>query len=372
MRALLLFAIILFSSQVFSATSVDLKSINRKIGKIKIVLSKEKNQREIFLKRLQAAEIASGYLELQLRKTESTLKKQSKILKRLNHDQSIYQTKLTTQRHQLTNHLRAAYTIGQIPYPKLLLSQNDADHISHLIMYYRYLSKNQFSTIRDLRITLAYLQNNKTTIQTQTQILQHLQKQQRNEQAHLESFKYDRKRAIAELNNKIQTKSQRLTELLVNKKLLEQTLSQLEKQHQIENIIKRNFSALKGKLNWPTCGIILPCFGTPIEQSELKWDGILIQASENQPVYAIASGKVVFAKWLSGYGLLLIISHGNGYMTLYGWNHNLYKRPTETVQKGELIATVGRSDNYKKPALYFAIRHDAKPLNPLLWCREKN
>ena len=372
MRALLLFAIALLLSQVLSATSVDLKSINRKIEKIKIALSQEKNQREVFLKKLKAAEIASGHLKLQLQKTEGTLKKQSTNLKKLNHDQSIYKTKLTTQRHQLTNHLRAAYMIGQGYYPKLLLSQNDAERISHLIMYYRYLSKNQLSAIRDLRTTLAYLQNNQTTIQTQTQILKYLKTQQRNERMRLESFKFDRKRVIAALNNKIQTKNQRLTELLVNKKLLEQTLIQLARQHQIENIIKRNFSSLKGKLNWPTYGTILPYFGTPIEQSELKWDGILIKASENQPVYAIASGKVVFAKWLPGYGLLLIINHGNGYMTLYGRNHNLYKRSAEIVQKGELIATVGRSGGYEKPALYFAIRHDAKPLNPSLWCREKN
>ncbi len=167
-------------------------------------------------------------------------------------------------------------------------------------MYYHYLSKDQLSAIHNLQSTLARLRQNQTSIQAQTHILQNLQKQ-----------------------------------------------------HQIKAIMKQDFAALKGKLSWPTEGSVLPYFGIPIDQSELKWDGILIRAAEDQPVYAVASDKVVFAKWFPGYGLLLIINHGHAYMTLYGRNHNLYKKPGDMVQKGDLVATVGQSGGYEKPSALF-------------------
>ena len=109
-------------------------------------------------------------------------------------------------------------------------------------------------------------------------------------------------------------------------------------------------------------------FGLPIQQSELKWAGELIEATDEQPVYAIAAGTVVFSKWLEGYGLLLIVNHGGGYMSLYGRNHSLYKREGEKIAGGDLIASVGQSGGYETPALYFGILYNAKPLDPNQWC----
>ena len=360
----------IFILQAIAANSTDLKQINYKIKTIKSMLSKEKNQRKFFLKKPKVTEVISGRIRLQLQKIEAVLKKESKIFKKLNYDQTIYQSKLATQRYKLAIHLRAVYMIGQELYLKLFSSQNDAQRINHLLTYYRHLSKDQLFAIQNLQITLTHLQQNQASIQSQMNTLQSLKKQQSNEQTHLRALKHERKKVIDELNNKINTKNQRLIELLADKQLLEQTFGQLEKQHQIETLINKNFIALKGKMGWPTKGTILPCFGMPIKQSELKRDGILIKAPEDQPVYAVADGTVIFSKWLPGYGLLLIISHGHGYMTLYGRNHNLYKRSGDMVKKGELITTVGRSGGYEKPALYFAIRHNAKPLNPTMWCHK--
>jgi septal ring factor EnvC (AmiA/AmiB activator) len=121
-------------------------------------------------------------------------------------------------------------------------------------------------------------------------------------------------------------------------------------------------------MGWPTKGHILDYFGTKIYHSELRWSGILIKAPENQKVHAIANGKIVFANWLPGYGLLLIINHGHGYMSLYGRDHSLKKKVGDMVKKGDVIATVGKSGGYRHSALYFAIRHNAEPLSPKKWC----
>lgn len=130
----------------------------------------------------------------------------------------------------------------------------------------------------------------------------------------------------------------------------------------------KNFALLRGKLPWPTKGTVLHYFNTTIAKSELKSTAELISAPDEQPVYSVAPGVVVFSKWLEGYGLLIIINHGEGYMTLYGRNHSLYKHEGDQVAAGDLIATVGQSGGYEKPALYFAIRYNAKPLDPNQWC----
>ncbi len=128
------------------------------------------------------------------------------------------------------------------------------------------------------------------------------------------------------------------------------------------------FTNLQGKLHWPTAGNVTTHFGTELGNSQLKYDGVLIQAPEGQPVHAIYQGRVIFANWLHGLGLLLIIDHGNGYMSLYGHNQSLYKKAGDTVKPNELIASVGNSGAPGPTGLYFEIRHNGQPVNPEQWC----
>ena len=354
----------------YAGQHAQLQQLNNKIAIIKAVLSKDRYKRSYYLQKLKSTEISSGRIMLQLQRTTRHLKQQRSLLKKLNRNKNAYQLKLAKQRDWLAHQIRDAYSLGREPYLKFILNQTDANRISRLLIYYRYMSQNRLSIIHELQQTLSQLQSNQIQIQSQTKILTKLQHQQHHESSRLENIKQNRQSAITNLNKEIHTKNQRLAELLANKHLLEQTISRLERSERVRAAMKHDFAKLKGNLAWPTKGKILPYFGTKIYQSRLKWDGILIKAPANQPVYAVADGKVVFAKWLPGYGLLLIISHGHGYMTLYGRNHNLYKKPGDVVQKGDLIATVGQSGGYEKSALYFAIRHNAKPLNPLIWCHK--
>lgn len=119
---------------------------------------------------------------------------------------------------------------------------------------------------------------------------------------------------------------------------------------------------------WPTKGAITIHFGSPIEQSSWSWSGIIIAAPENQGIQAVSSGRVVYADWFTGYGLLLIIDHGSGYMSLYGHNSSFRKKLSDYVEAGEIVATVGRSGS-EEPGLYFAIRYNGRPVNPERWCR---
>ena len=173
---------------------------------------------------------------------------------------------------------------------------------------------------------------------------------------------------MSKISEGISNKNIKLQQLLRNKERLEAMINALQRE---STQASQGFSKKRGGLNLPTDGIISTRFGTQIEQSELRWTGVLIRAKENSPVHAIAGGKVVFAKWMEGYGLLMIIDHGGGYMSLYGRNHYLYKKTGDHVRAGEEIAAVGNSGGFEQPALYFGLRHNGQAVDPLTWCTPK-
>ena len=154
-------------------------------------------------------------------------------------------------------------------------------------------------------------------------------------------------------------------------------LHSLVKQLQAEQIIALPletagdipFKQLKGALEWPTRGRLTTLYGA-LKAVGLKWDGVIISAPEGQEVKSIHHGRVAFADWLRGFGLLLIIDHGDGYMTLYGHNQSLFKEIGEWVKPGETVALVGRSGGKGSAGVYFGIRYNGRPVNPQSWCRK--
>jgi septal ring factor EnvC (AmiA/AmiB activator) len=132
--------------------------------------------------------------------------------------------------------------------------------------------------------------------------------------------------------------------------------------------LKTDFSTLKGKLPWPVRGRLAQRFGS--SRAEGTWDGVLINAIEGMEIKAVTRGKIVYAEWLRGYGLLTIIDHGQGYMTLYAFNQSLYKRVGDSVESGDVIASVGQSGGRTQAGLYFGIRNKGEPVDPLEWCQK--
>jgi septal ring factor EnvC (AmiA/AmiB activator) len=175
---------------------------------------------------------------------------------------------------------------------------------------------------------------------------------------------------MQEINQHIQINNNQLKKLLQNKQQLQATIEKLNTaaSSNTKFISHHPFSKLHSKLPWPTQGHIRHAFGAQINQSELTWDGTIINAPLGQSVRAIASGRVIFAKWMAGYGLLLIINDGGGYLTLYGRNQMLLKTVGDVIQTGEKIATVGKSGGFLQPGLYFSIRYNGKAVNPGIWC----
>ncbi len=347
------------------AESSSLSTINQKISSIKQQLNKDTSNRNQLQKKLKNLDEQTATLSKSIQKTQRQAKQKRIRIRKLEQQKDQFQNTLHRQKKQLIQELQAAYMASRQPYLKLLLSQHNPQELNRIAQYYRYLHEYQEKRINALEKTIENIQANKQQLHKEQQQLQQLASQQKKQKSSLTKTSQQRKTLIHTINEKIKAHNQSLNVLNQNKIQLNQTIQQLNKPDIPSN---RLFTDQKGSLSWPTKGRITHHFGTKIQQSELTWSGVVVRAPEGQPVKAIASGDVIFAKWLSGYGLLVIINHGDGYMSLYGRNQAIYTKEGDHVDAGQQIATVGQTGGFDSPSLYFAIRHNAKPLNPSLWC----
>ncbi|OGT97784.1 MAG: hypothetical protein A2298_03235 [Gammaproteobacteria bacterium RIFOXYB2_FULL_38_6] len=347
-----------------------LKQILNKIENVKSDIVQAASKKSHLQSSLKQTETSLAELEHQMDQTRHSLKAQQKILSDLQQKTKQNQHHLDTEREALTVQLRAAYISGRQPYLKLLLNEEDPNKLGRMLIYYRYINKDRIDLINTLLNTLQQIEQTQEQIEVHTNALHDLENQQIEQEKKLNKTTHTRQQVISQIDASIQTKKQKLDQLIQNKENLEATIKKLNESKIYFQTEGKSFLQLRGHLPWPTRGNIIEPFGQTIANSQLKTDGVLIQTPNGQAVYALASGKVIFAHWVTGYGLLLIIDHGNGYMTLFGRNTALYKNVGDIVHAGDLIATVGNSGGYATASLYFAIRYNGKPINPSNWCRK--
>ena len=320
-------------------------------------------------------------IEKQLKQDDLAIAKAARAINTL--ENKLSQTKetiavLATKKKQLTQEkkqqeqllaqqLRSAYTTGQHDYLKLLLNQDKSEKIQRTISYYQYLNKARTAEIDKFQATLAQLLQVTTEHQAQIKNLQTLKNAQILQDAQLKETKVKRNKTLAKLSKKLLSGQQQLAKLQAEESNLNQALQKLAVLIQAE-IDLTGLSKLKRKLSWPVKGRMRHRFGSR-KQGYLKWKGVLLRAPIGKQVQTIHNGTVLFSDWLKGYGLLTVIDHGNGYMSLYAHNQTLLKSVGERVETGEPIALVGQSGGQEQSGLYFEIRHQGKAVNPKLWCK---
>jgi septal ring factor EnvC (AmiA/AmiB activator) len=253
-----------------------------------------------------------------------------------------------------------------------------------MMVYFNYLNKERLKKLADFEAAVQRLDQLDMQKQTETELLEHDLERKKTEQAALDEARKQRNELLVQIGNDFSSSEQQLNQLQESQNRLKSLLASLpiteeelaadaeqtkELSASIENFseLKTDFSALKGKLPWPVIGRLAHKFGSP--RTEGSWDGVLIDAGEGMDIKAVNRGKVVYAEWLRGYGLLTIIDHGQGYMTLYAFSQSLYKRTGDSVEAGDVIASVGQSGGRSQAGLYFEIRKKGVPIDPLEWCR---
>ncbi len=348
-------------------TKKDLTDIKQKIEQQKTQIELSNKQQQRIEQQLKSDDLA---IAASAAKMNATSKQQALTQDKINKLKQQQQVLLKNKQQQesvLAEQIRSAYSAGHHDYLKLLLNQQDPSKVERTLTYYQYLNDARMSSIENFEQVITELAKIEQQQLEQAEQLQQLVQQQLAQKQAIETRQDQRQATLKALNSQILSSKQRLNKLESEEKSLIQTLARIQAKLQREKELK-GLSKLKKKLKWPVKGRIAHNFGTK-KQGYLRWKGVLLNASVGNNVNTIHNGTVLFADWLKGYGLVIVIDHGDGYMSLYGHNQTLLKSVGDRVEIGEPIALVGQSGGQSRSGLYFEIRHQGKPVNPKLWCR---
>ncbi|WP_286233857.1 murein hydrolase activator EnvC family protein [Thalassotalea sediminis] len=345
-----------------------------KLDKVKQAIAKEKNtiqqvdkERASLLDQLKKDELAISKQAKALNNTVQQLAKTQKTLTELASEKQQLLSDKRQQESLLAKQLRTAYSSGHHDYLKLILNQENPGKVQRTVSYYQYLNKARIEEIETFQATILRLNKVEEKQQHQQQQLAQLKTQQVQEKRELEKGKSRREKTVKALNNQLMTAKQQLEKLEAEEENLVAALARIARLSK-QDFALSGLSKLRGKLNWPVKGKLSRSYGSR-KQGYLKWKGVLLSAPLGRTISTIHNGVVLFSDWLKGYGLVTVVDHGNGYMSLYGHNQALLKSVGDRVETGEPIALVGQSGGQNQSALYFEIRHNGKAVNPKIWCR---
>ncbi len=350
----------------------QLKQLRARIADLRQHLQTVREHQGDARKDLRQVEQRVGEVSRSLHKLQGRIDDQQQRLKKLDSKRDRLRDRLGAQRHMLARQLRSSYMLGRQEQLKILLNQGDPTTVQRALVYYDYFNRARTRRIHHALDQLDALRQVQADIEQEQQRLQGLYAEQEQQRDKLKAERAARAKVLAALDKEVRDKGGRLNAMVRSEKELQQVLQSL--QQALSDIPPdhhdtRPFATLKGQLPWPVGGRIAVSYGSRRSFGKLRWRGVIIRAPRGTPVHAISHGRVAFADWLRGYGLLIIIDHGHGFMTLYGHNQSLYKDVGEWVEPGEVIASVGDSGGQNKSGLYFELRRQGRPLNPDRWCR---
>jgi murein hydrolase activator len=341
----------------------------------------------------------------QLRELEQEQRRANAELTALQEASAATEKRIEQQQESLSEAIRAAHQRGQSDALKLMLSGRDPNQTARDLRYLASLSRAQLELIESLKTDLAKLEQLKTEASNKSAILAELREARLKEQKKLQSERNEREKLLSKLAAQIKKQrseiatlkrdEQRMTQLVerLNRLVAEKAAREKAAREKAAKSAKaptksaagrplgvntrtpepfqtdKPFSRLKGSLHLPVKGELMNRFGTPREEGGVSWKGLFIRATQGSVVKAIAAGQVVFSEWLRGFGNLIIVDHGEGYMSLYSNNESLYKQVGDLVQPGDAIASVGNSGGQSNSGLYFEMRHQSRPINPMHWVK---
>ncbi|MDJ0739119.1 MAG: peptidoglycan DD-metalloendopeptidase family protein [Gammaproteobacteria bacterium] len=352
----------------------ELDTVRERISGLRAQMRDTSGEKSALTDRLQSAEQQIGRLARKLRVLDGRLTRQRQRLANLDTERQAQQRALEGQRAALVSQVRAAYAMGRQERLKILLNQQDPATVSRVMAYYDYLGRARAQKMQVIRDQLTAIAATEREIGAEQRKLAALRDEQAGELAALERSQALRRDVVAKLTRELNDQSRRLDRLQSDERELETLISGIEEalaDIPVGDAQQVAFAGRRGQLPWPARGRIVNRFGAP-RLGSLDWDGVMIAAPEGREVRAVHHGRVAFADWLRGFGLLLIVDHGDGYMTLYGHNQSLFKEVGDWVDVNEPVALVGSSGGREQAGVYFGIRHQGRAVDPAKWCRRAN
>ncbi|MDE3956713.1 murein hydrolase activator EnvC [Glaesserella parasuis] len=368
----------------------DLSKIQQKSQALKHKIDEQKKKRDSLQSTLKNQEIEMGKVLNSLKQTEMTLSETRASIKRTEQEIKRLEKQEAVQKEKLKEQLDSAYRSGIHPSVLERLLSEEAKNADRMGAYYEHINQVRIDAIYELRRTQADLKARRDELKEQQKGQQTQLNKQKKQEKDLQKVKNERESTLRSIDKSLAQDQGHLENLKANEEALRNQLVQASnesEQQEKQDIAKleqkknteerssatesekqqvRAGNGLSGKYRMPVSGKIINRFGST-QMGEIKWNGVVIQASAGTPVRAIAGGRVILATWLQGYGEVVVIEHGKGDMSLYGYNQSVNVRKGERVQAGQVIASVGNSGGQSRSALYFEIRRKGVAVNPLKW-----
>ena len=347
----------------------DLKRVQQRIQALQQSVRDDVGRQDQLSAKLRESEEQVGAARKRLAEVREKMDTSDARIRDLASQRADWERKQRAQRDELAAELRAAYVTGKEEHLKLLLSQKDPAALGRMLVYYSYFGRARAGRIAEIEEAVSQIEALTAQEQAERERLAALEQQRQQELAAVDAARAARAQALEALAGQIKSNKDSLARLKREAQALEKLIADLRKAlARAPAPDGQPFARVKGKLPWPVAGRIVAGFGQS-RGGGMKWSGVLIATERGSEVRAPYAGRVVYSDWLPGLGLLLIIDHGGGYMTLYGHNEQLYKAAGEAVAAGEVVSTVGDSGGQARPELYLEVRKGTAAQDPRRWFR---
>lgn len=364
---LLLLSVSLSAADKQGMTEKQLKKLNSKISTLQSSMRNQEGESRALSQQLRKNEVKIGQLARQIQSLDKQLSGLGVHAKGLEGKRKKLKSELNKRAALIEKQIAQQYKMGNQARLRLLLTQRDPETLDRQIRYYDYVNQALQRDMRAYRQKLSELSGTERELTETEQTMVSKRDQLSEEVSSLRRTQQQRADTLAKLKQTLSAGDNQLKQLRLDQERLKAILLEIEESLNFATLVKtdKSFRQLKGKLPWPLKGRVRQNFGTVT--NNISYDGIWIQAKAAASVKAVHHGRVVFSDWLRGYGLVIIIDHGDGYMSLYGYNQSLLLETGDWVGRGDLIATAGNSGGRDQDGLYFAIRYKGKPSNPRRW-----
>jgi septal ring factor EnvC (AmiA/AmiB activator) len=352
-------------------TERQLKKLKSDIGALEKRLRSTQGERQQLTKILRKTETEGGKLSRQIVENKQQINQQEQRIEASSIERSQLRQQRDLQLEALAVEVTAAYRTGQQDRLRLLLNQQQPEKVARMLRYHQYVSEARSRVVAEVEQTLSRLERVEQQLQEQQARLEAQQQQLRSGGEALRKSRRQRQQALLAVEKQEKSQSQLLQQFKTDQTRLKGVLEELQQALVLNElqVSTQAFAQRKGKLPWPTTDTRVALLFGRNNALGVRRDGMLIRAKMGDRVQAVHNGRVVFSDWMRGYGMLLILDHGDGYMSLYGHNQSLLKQVGDWVAAGIQVASAGDSGGQSQAGLYFAIRYQGEPINPKAWLK---
>lgn len=359
------------SAQNATRTEAELRQLRGEIAKITQRMAQDVAERDRLTKELRTTEQSAAGVRREVNRLRDERSQRERQRANLAADRERRRLELAAERDRLAAQLRAAHRQGRDQALKIFLGQDEPGRAGRLFAYYGYLGQAQAAQVATIERALDDIQTLDQKLVLEAERIAGLEREQARELSRLNAAREQRGQVLAKLQQESQARESRLKRLRTEQAALEKLLRELQRASRaFPSDNKSPFAQMRGKLAWPVAGKLVAGYGST-RAGSVTWQGALIAADRGTPVRSIYRGRVVYADWLAGMGLLVIVDHGGGFLSLYGHNEQVFRNVGEVVNAGDTLSAVGDTGGRARPELYLEIRRGGKPVDPAPWFRSR-